>query len=78
MYLKDVVVDKPRGTKLCPAGKSVYVYHVLESVYHSDKQYNTEKRVSIGKMVDGSKSKMIPNDRFAHYSQLSGQLGSYS
>lgn len=67
MYLKDVVVDKPRGTKLCPAGKSVYVYHVLESVYHSDKQYNTEKRVCIGKMVDGSKSKMIPNDRFAHY-----------
>lgn len=67
MYLKDVIIDKPKGVKLCPAGKSVYVYHVLESVYHSDKRYNTDKRVSIGKMVDGSKTKMIPNDRFVLY-----------
>lgn len=71
MYLKDVIVDKPKGVKLCPAGKSVYVYHVLESVYHSDKKYNTDKRVSVGKMVEGSKTKMIPNERFAlYYPQL--------
>lgn len=67
MYLKDVIVNKPKGTKLCPSGKSVYVYHVLESIYHSDKKYNTEKRVSIGKMVNGSKTKMIPNERFVLY-----------
>lgn len=67
MYLKDVIVNKPKGAKLCPSGKSVYVYHVLESIYHSDKKYNTEKRVSIGKMVNGSKTKMIPNERFVLY-----------
>lgn len=67
MYLKDVIIDKPKGVKLCPAGKAVYVYHVLESTYHSDKKYNTDKRVSIGKMVEGSKTKMIPNDRFVLY-----------
>ncbi len=67
MYLKGVIIDKPKGVKLCPSGNSVYVYYVLESVYHADKRYNTDKRVSIGKMVKGSKTKMIPNDRFAHY-----------
>ena len=64
MYLKNVVVDKPKGAKTCPVGKTVYVYHVLESTYDPSKKFNTDKRVSIGKMVDGSKTKMIPNDRF--------------
>jgi transposase len=43
------------------------VYHVLESNYDTNKKYNTDKRISIGKMVDGSKTKMIPNDRFELY-----------
>lgn len=67
MYLSNTIVDKPKGVKLCPSGKSVYVYHVLESTYDSKKQYNTDKRISIGKMVEGSKTKMIPNDRFRIY-----------
>lgn len=67
MYLKNVIVDRPKGTKLCPSGKSIYVYHVLESTYDAKKQYNTDKRVSIGKMVEGSKTQMIPNDRFKLY-----------
>ena len=67
MYLKNTIVDKPKGTKLCPSGKAIYVYHVLESVYDPAKKYNTEKRISIGKMVDGSKTKMIPNERYGIY-----------
>lgn len=67
MYLKNVIIDKPKGVKLCPVGPTVYVYHVLESTYDAKKKYNTDKRVSIGKMVEGSNTKMIPNDRFALY-----------
>jgi len=67
MYLKNVVVDKPKGAKMCPVGKTVYVYHVLESTYDPSRKYNTDKRVSIGKMVSGSKTKMVPNDRFGLY-----------
>lgn len=67
MYLKNIVIDKPEGVKMCPVGKTVYVYHVIESTYNPDKRYNTDKRVSIGKMVPGSKTKMIPNDRFGLY-----------
>ena len=67
MYLKNTIVDRPKGTKLCPSGNAVYVYHVLESVYDTKKKYNTDKRVSVGKMVKGSKIKMIPNERFAVY-----------
>lgn len=70
MYLKNTIVDKPKGTKLCPSGKAVYVYHVLESVYDPSKKYNTDKRVSIGKMVAGSNTKMIPNERFEKYYPL--------
>ena len=67
MYLKNTIVSKPKGVKLCPVGKAVYVYHVLESTYDTSKKYNTDKRVSIGKMLEGSKTKMIPNERFALY-----------
>lgn len=67
MYLENIIIDKPKGVKMCPVGKTVYVYHVLESTYDPDKKYNTDKRVSIGKMVHGSKTKMIPNDRFRLY-----------
>lgn len=62
MYLKNIVIDKPEGVKMCPVGKNVYVYHVVESTYNPDKKYNTDKRVSIGKMVPGSKTKMIPQN----------------
>ncbi len=67
MYIKNTVIDKPKGVKLCPVGKTVYVYHVLESRYDPGRKYNTDKRVSIGKMVDGSETKMIPNERFGMY-----------
>lgn len=67
MYLKNVIIDKPKGVKLCPVGQTVYVYHVLKSTYDAKKKYNTDKRVSVGKMLKGSKTKMIPNERFAQY-----------
>ena len=67
MYRKKVVINKPKGVKLCPVGKAVYVYHVLESKYDSSRKYNTEKRVCIGKMVEGSTTQMIPNDSFELY-----------
>ena len=67
MYLNNIVVDRPKGTKLCPSGKAVYVYHVVETNYNPNKKYNTDKRVSIGKMVAGSTSQMIPNERFKLY-----------
>ena len=67
MYLKNTVVERPKGTKLCPQGKTTYVYHVLSSTYDPVRKFNTDKRVSIGKMLDGSDTKMIPNDRFFTY-----------
>ena len=67
MYLKNTVVERPKGTKLCPQGKTIYVYHVLSSTYDPVRKFNTEKRVSVGKMLDGSDTKMIPNDRFFTY-----------
>lgn len=67
MYIKDVVLEKPKGVKLCPVGKNVYVYYVLETVYLPEKKYNKDKRVCIGKMVPNSNTKMIPNDRFEEF-----------
>ena len=67
MYLKNTVVERPKDTKLCPSGRSIYVYHVLSSTYDPVRKFNTDKRISVGKMVDGSDTKMIPNDKFFMY-----------
>ena len=67
MYLKNTIVERPKDTKLCPSGRAIYVYHVLSSTYDPARKFNTDKRVSVGKMVDGSDTKMIPNDRFFTY-----------
>ena len=67
MYLNNIIVDRPKGTKLCPSGKAIYVYHVVETVYNPIKKYNIDKRVSVGKLVEGSTTQMIPNERFKLY-----------
>ena len=67
MSYLNIVLDKPKGLKLCPTKSGVYVYHVLDSVYHPEKKYNIDTRVCIGKMVKGSIEKMIPNDKFELY-----------
>ena len=67
MYLKNTVVERPKGTKLCPQGKTTYVYHVLSTTYDPVRKFNIDKRVSVGKLLDGSNTKMIPNDRFFTY-----------
>ena len=57
-----VSAKRPEGTKVYKQKSATYVYHVVDSVYQKDKQYNTEKRKCIGKMVDDEN--MIPNDNF--------------
>ena len=50
-----------------PFRQAIYVYHVISSTYDPVRKFNTDKRVSVGKMVDGSDNQMIPNDRFFTY-----------
>lgn len=68
MLLKGYEVIRPtKGTKIHKRGSSRYVYAVLETKYHPDVKYNTDKRTCIGKMVDGSDTLMIPNEKFELY-----------
>lgn len=67
MLLTGVQVNRPAGTKLHSRGSDRYVYQVVESVYHKDKRYCTEKKKCIGKMVAGSDILMIPNTAFGLY-----------
>lgn len=46
-------------------GRSVYVFVELKRTYQKDKQYNTVKRTSIGKLVSNDdRTKMYPNEHF--------------
>lgn len=68
MLLKGFEVIRPtKGTKIHKRGTSRYVYAVLETEYHPDVKYNTDKRTCIGKMVDGSDTLMVPNEKFELY-----------
>lgn len=65
--LKNTLVSIPKGTKIYKQNDNYYVYHVIESTYHKDKKYNTEKRTCIGRKYD--EERMYPNDNFfKHYS----------
>ena len=70
MLRKDVVVQRPEGTKIYRQRNCVYVYHVTGSEYKKDKKYVVEKRVCIGKMIDDEN--MIPNDNFYQYYEIEG------
>lgn len=70
MIRKDVIVKRPEGTKIYRQRDCVYVYHVTGKEYKKDKQYVVEKRVCIGKMIDGEN--MNPNDNFYQYYEIEG------
>lgn len=70
MLRKDVLVERPEGTKIYRQRGCSYVYHVTGSEYKKDKKYVVEKRVCIGKMVD--EDNMNPNDNFYQYYEIEG------
>ena len=62
MLRKNVVVERPEGTKIYRQRGCRYVYHVTGKEYKKDKQYVVESRVCVGKMID--EKNMNPNDNF--------------
>jgi transposase len=62
MLYNDLRVKRPEKTKLITQRECVYVYHVCDSKYNKEKQYVTEKRRMIGKMIDDEM--MCPNDNY--------------
>ena len=61
-------LERPmKTTRIHKRGSISYVYHVVSSTYHPDRKFNTDARVCIGKMVPGSETLMIPNDKFVTY-----------
>ncbi len=62
------VPNVPGKITFSKKGRSVYVYLDLERAYQKDKQYNTVKRTSIGKLVNNDdRTKMYPNDTFREH-----------
>ena len=70
MLRKNVIVERPEGTKIYNQRNCQYVYHVTGKEYKKDKQYVVESRVCIGKMVD--EKNMNPNDNFYAYYEIIG------
>ena len=58
-------VLRPKGTSSSTQKGGIYVYATAEKRYDSNKQYNNNKRVCIGKMIDDDY--MMPNDRFSEF-----------
>ena len=58
-------VLRPKGTSSSTQKGGIYVYAALEKRYDSEKKYNNDKRVCIGKMIDHEY--MMPNDRFSEF-----------
>ena len=44
MFFENIVVKKPKGTKINTRNNNKYVYHVVSKTYNSDKKYVIEKR----------------------------------
>lgn len=62
------IVERPvKTTRIHKRGNNSYVYHVVSSTYNPEKQYNTDSRICVGKMVSGSDIMMIPNEKFETY-----------
>lgn len=58
-------VLRPKGTSSSVQKGGIYVYATSEKRYVSDKKYNNNKRVCIGKMIDNEY--MMPNDKFSDF-----------
>lgn len=56
---------RPKGTSSSTQKGGIYVYATAEKRYDSDRKYNNNKRVCIGKMID--EEYMMPNDRFSEF-----------
>ena len=65
----NITVKKPAKTKVVKQRECCYVYHVLSSDYQKDRQFNIEKRVCIGKLInsDPKVEDMFPNDNYFLY-----------
>ena len=65
----NITVKKPAKTKVVKQRECCYVYHVLSSDYQKDRQFNIEKRVCIGKLInsDPKAEAMFPNDNYFLY-----------
>ena len=70
MLRKNVVVERPKGTKIYRQRECQYVYYVTGKEYKKDKQYVVESRVCIGKMID--EKNMNPNDNYYIYYEMAG------
>lgn len=55
------VVKRPQGTVIQSQKGREYVYITTEKIYKKDKKYNTNKRVLIGRMVDGENMRVNSN-----------------
>ena len=58
-------VLRPAGTSSSKQKNGIYVYATSQKKYLSDRKYNINKRVCIGKMIDDQY--MEPNDRFSEF-----------
>jgi len=69
MLKENIKVKRPEKTKVIKQRDCCYVYHILESNYDKNKQYNTDKRVCIGKLITSDKNceYMYPNDSYFKY-----------
>lgn len=65
MLMNDYVIMRPKSTKIQPRNEIRYVYQVVSSTYNSEKKYNVDKRVCIGKMID--EFQMVPNEKFLEF-----------
>ena len=66
MYLDCKVAIPEAGGKITKKTISgtTYIYYEYARVYLKEKQYNTPKRICVGKQVPDQPKLMIPNDRF--------------
>ena len=69
MYI-DVLVDVPKEKgkiTIYSKGKSSYVNYEIDRVYDPVRKFNIPKRVTIGKLSEEDRDKMIPNQNFLQY-----------
>lgn len=70
MLRKNMVVERPEGTKIYRQRDCQYVYHVTGKEYRRDKKYVVESRACIGRMIDDVH--MNPNDNYYMYYEMAG------
>lgn len=64
MYDTSITVEIPEKAIVSKNAKASYVYYCLEKRYFKNKQYNSDKRITIGKVDDSNEKMMFPNENF--------------